>query len=95
MTKDEAIALADSKFWEAMSYRDRAVFQMNAELLCMPFGVFHEAMEKTLGRPVWTHEFGFNKDGLMRELNGEQPAPTMQEIIDLIPADKRMLLVTR
>jgi hypothetical protein len=65
---------------------------MFEELLCMPFDVFHEAVEKTLGRPVWTHEFGLNFDGLKAELLGEKPASTMEEIINLIPEDKRVVI---
>ena len=35
--------------------------------LCMPFSIFQEAVEKTLGRPVWTHEFAFY--GIKKESN--------------------------
>lgn len=83
------MALYESKFWEQMSFRDRAMFQMFEDLLCMPFGVFHEAVEKALGRPVFTHEFGLNREGLRRELLGESPAPTMG---DIIPKSKRIVL---
>lgn len=92
MTKNEAMALYESKFWEQMSFRDRAMFQMFEDLLCMPFDVFHEAIEKALGRPVFTHEFGLNREGLRRELLGESPAPTMGDIIALIPKSKRIVL---
>lgn len=93
MTKEQAIALYDSRFWESMSFRERAEFQMTEDLLCMPFEVFHKAMEEALGRPVWTHEFGLNRDGLKAELFGERPAPTMDEILDLIPSEKRIVLL--
>ena len=92
MTKNEAMALYESKFWEQMSFRDRAMFQMFEDLLCMPFGVFHEAVEKALGRPVFTHEFGLNREGLRRELLGAAPSPTMGDIIALIPKSKRIVL---
>ena len=92
MTKKEAIALHDSKFWEPMTYAERAKFQLFEPKLCMPFGVFHEAVEKALGRPVFTHEFGLNLDGLKRELLQISPAPTMEEIIDLVPAEKRIIV---
>ncbi len=92
MTRPEAVALYDSKFWEPMTYLERARFQLFEPRLCMPFDVFHEAVEKALGRPVWTHEFGLNWDGLGRELTHCSPAPTMQEIIDLIPAEKRIIV---
>lgn len=93
MTKEEAIALYDSGFWESMSYEDRAMFQLWEERLRMPFGVFHEAVEKALSRPVWTHEFSsLGSEGLKQELLGLRPAPTMEEIINLIPEEKRILI---
>ena len=91
MTKGEAIALAESRFWETMSQEDRAIFQLCEDRLCMPFKVFHEAVEAVLGRAVWTHEFA-HRDALKRELFGDKPAPTMEEILDLIPAEKRILV---
>jgi hypothetical protein len=91
MTKEEAIKLAESKFWEDMSLEDRAMFQLWEKKLCMPFGVFHEAVEKTLGRPVWTHEFAF-LDSLKEEMLGLRPAPSMEDIFNLIPAEKRTIV---
>lgn len=68
MTKVKAIELYNSKFWEKMSYQERAEIQLKEPFLCMPFDVFHEAMEKTLERPIWTHEFSLNYYGLVKEL---------------------------
>lgn len=95
MTEEEAIALHDSEFWKPMSYEERAKFQMLEERLCMPFDVFHEAVEKALGRSVWTHEFGMNREGLILELFHGEPAPSMGEIMGLIPEDKRILVVMK
>lgn len=95
ITKEIAIKLANSKFWEEMSHEQIAKFQMFEPLLCMPFGIFHEAMEKTLGRPVYTHEFGLNADGLKKELMGESPTPSLEEIINLIPKEKLVILVKK
>jgi hypothetical protein len=92
MTKEQAIALAESKFWEDLTLAQRARFQMNEELLCMPFAIFHEAVEKTLGRPVFTHEFGLNWAGLKAELNGECGPQTMAEILGMLPPDKVIIL---
>jgi hypothetical protein len=94
LTKEEAIALFDSKAWEAWSPRDRATFQMAQDLLCMPFSVFHQAVEETLGRAVFTHEFGTSgRPGLIKELLGEAPPRTFEEIMALIPADTRVLVL--
>lgn len=90
--KEAAIALAEAKHWEGMTHQERARFQLHTVELTMPFGVFQEAMEKTLGRPVWTHEFGLNLDGLIKEMNGDAPAPTMAQILELIPAEKRVVV---
>ena len=92
MTKEEAGQLYKSKFWEDMIYEEQAKFQMFEPLLCMPFDVFHEAVEKTLKRPVYTHEFGLNWKGLQKELMGESSSPTMEEILNLIPANKRIIV---
>lgn len=91
MTSEQAVRLASTKFWEDLTYEQRARFQMREELLCMPFSVFHEAVEKTLGRPVYTHEFGLNRAGIEAELRGDREAPTLDEILDLIPEEKRIV----
>lgn len=92
MTEDQAKKLYDSRFWEQMGHEERAWFQLFENRLCMPFDVFHEAITKALGRSVWTHEFAF-VDSLREELRGNRPPPTMEDIINLIPEDKRILLV--
>lgn len=93
MTQEQAVALYESKFWEELTLIQRALFQMREDRLCMPFDVFHEAVEKTLGRPVFTHEFAMNRDGLLAELEGHGPTPTIYEVMQLIPQDKRVIMV--
>jgi hypothetical protein len=90
--KEKAIALAESKWWEGKSHREIAEFQLFLEELCMPFDVFHEAIEKSLGRPVFTHEFGLNYEGLVSEFLGDRATPSLQEIFSLIPEEKRIIL---
>ena len=68
LTKEQATEFHDSGEWKDWSYREIAEFQMAQELLCVPFSAFHEAMEATLGRPIFTHEFGLNYGGLKKEL---------------------------
>lgn len=92
LTKEEAITFCENKCYEGMSYRQIAEFQIEQDRLCMPFDVFHEAIEKTLGRPVFTHEFAF-ADELRKELFGEKKKPTFEEILALIPEEKRILII--
>lgn len=90
--KESAIALSKSGWWKGLPPRDVATFQMFTDELSMPFGDFHEALEKTLGRPVFTHELAMNYDGLCDELLGKVPAPSMADILNLIPEDKRIVI---
>ena len=90
--KDNAIELADSEWWKERTHREIAGFQLFVKELCCPFDVFHEAVEKSLGRSVWTHEFGMNLDGIQDEFIGDGTAPSMQEIIEMIPEDKRIIV---
>lgn len=92
LTKTQAIKLAESGFWKEMSADEIVRFQLFEALLCMPFDTFHQAIEKALGRPVWTHEFAF-MDGLRKEFLKEKQPPTLDEVIALIPVDKRVLVV--
>ena len=87
-----AIALAQSDWWLARTARQIAKFQLFTVELCLPFGVFHRAVEETLGRPVLIHEFGLDVDGLIHELIGERDPPTFAEILALLPADTRPVL---
>ncbi len=94
MNREQAIALYESGFWKDMSLEDRARFQLFEPRLCMPFGVFQEAVEKTLDRPVYTHEFGASNIAALRaEFNGDKPAPTLEDILNLIPQNKRLVIV--
>jgi hypothetical protein len=92
MKTEEAKALYKTEFWKSLSNEEIATFQLFEDKLCMPFSVFHAAIEKVLGRPVYTHEFGLNHKGLEMELLGEKSPPTIEEIINLIPEDKRILI---
>ena len=86
LTKEQALAFYENKCYENMTERQIAEFQMEQDRLCIPFGVFHRAIEKVLGRPVFTHEFAF-PEKLRKELYGEKEPPTFEEICALIPKE--------
>lgn len=90
--REKAIELAETKWWEGKSAREIARHQLFTAELCCPFGVFHKAVEESLGRPVFTHEFGANWEGLCREFLGEGDPPTLQEIIGML-GDKTVVVV--
>jgi len=92
LTEEQAIAFAESGAWEKMDMKTRALFQMEQDRLCMPFDSFHEAVTKVLGRPVWTHEFGLNRDGLLAEMRGKASAPSFADILALLPAERTVVI---
>jgi hypothetical protein len=58
MTKEEAIAKAASRWYEGKSPQEIVEFQLYEDRLCMPLQLYQEAVEKVLGRPVYTIEYG-------------------------------------
>ena len=93
LTEAEAIVLAESGVWGNWDAEQIVECQLFQERLCLPFDVFHEAIEAVLGRPVWTHEFASsNIDNIRAEYAQTRPAPTMQDILDLIPAENRIVI---
>lgn len=89
LTKEQAIAMAENELYKTMDFREIAEFQIQQKFLCMPFSVFHEAVEKTVKRPVFTHEFGsIGCEGLKKEIfEGKEP-PSFKEILDIIVRTK-------
>lgn len=57
MTKEESLQKVATGWWIGKSAEDIVRFQLYEDRLCMPFGDFHEAVEKVLGRSVFTHAF--------------------------------------
>lgn len=57
LTLEEAIAYADSRWYEKASPREIVEFQLYESRLCMPLELFHAALEQALGRLVQTVEF--------------------------------------
>ena len=92
LTREQAIELAKSKVYENWTNKEIVRFQLFQEKLCMDFSRFHEALEKVLDRPIFTHEIAMNYDGIVSEFLGEKDSPTFEEIIELIPKDKRVVI---
>lgn len=91
LSKEEAIAFCESGKWKEMSDEEVFQLQMFQDLLCVDFGRFHQATEKVLGRPVFTHEFASPK-GLIDEYLGKRGKPSLEDIIGLIPRDKLIIV---
>ena len=74
MTREEALAKAATEWWKGKTAHEIVKFQLYEDRLCMPFDLYHEAVEEALSRPVWTHEFA-NMTALRAEYAGEQKPP--------------------
>ncbi len=86
--RQRAVALFESQWWLNRSTREIAKFQLFTAELCLPFSIFHHALEECLRRPIWIHEFGLNVEALVQEFLDERDAPTLDEILRLLPPDK-------
>ena len=91
MDKETAIELANSEWWKAYSPKEVALAQLKEPILCMPFDIFHQMVEKAIGRPVWTHEF-INPMVLIAEINGNINQPTFEEILYKLPNKNRIVV---
>lgn len=85
-TKEQAIEVFDSGVWKDWSDEEIVGLQLFQDRLCIPFARFYSAVEKVLGRSVWSHEFAF-RDLLIAEYTKERPMPTFEDIARLVPAE--------
>jgi hypothetical protein len=95
MTREEAIKMYDTGWWQHATDQEIVAFQLFEEKLCMPFGRFHEAVEKCLERPVFTHEFGLAHEQLKAEFLKQRPKSTFAEIMALIPKEKQIIIAVK
>lgn len=91
LTKREAINFSKSEKWKDWTAEEITAFQLLQKRLCVPMDVFHESIEVALKRPVFTHEFA-DFQRLRDELLGKGKKATLQEIMALIPQEKRIIV---
>ena len=98
LTKEQAIAIYEGKEWQNWTDEQIVQLQLYQDFLCVPFGRFHAAVEKVLGRPVWTHEFAGDtgRQRLIDEYEGKRPRGTVEEsfefLRELVP-DEKIIIV--
>ena len=91
LTTEQAIAMAESGVWKEWTAEQVVRFQLFQEKLYMDFSHFHKCMQDVIGRPVWTHEFAF-RDELVKEYLGAKETPSFEDILNLIPEEKRLVI---
>ena len=85
LTKEEALALIETKWWKKMPLTEAAYLQLKQDRLCLPWNEFNIGLKELLGRPVWTHEFA-NVKGLIDEADGKRKAPNnpIESLLEII-----------
>lgn len=94
LTEKQAIEFAKSEAWKDWTSSQIVLFQLFQKKLCMPFDIYHAAVEKELGRSVQVVEFGFNDKGLKAEFLGLGNPPTMEDVLAFFPKDKLVIFTT-
>lgn len=92
LTLYQAKQLIEAEIWENMTSREIAEFQINTDRLCMPFSVFHTAVTETLGRTVMNVSLAISRDSIIKEMRGERPALTLENIVGFIPEEQRKIV---
>ncbi len=92
LNKEEAVRFYKSGEWKKWSNEDIVKLQLFQNCLCVSFERFYKAIEKVLERPVWTHEFAYI-ELLQEEYYKLKGKPSMKEIVNLIPKEKRVIVV--
>jgi hypothetical protein len=92
-TEEQAIAFAKSEVWKDWTDEEIVRLQLFQNRICVDFNRFHRALNAVLKRPVFHHELiSKNYNNVVEEYLGTKEPPTMEEIINLIPEDKRLML---
>ncbi len=94
LNRKQALDIYNSKVWEKWADEEIVKFQLYQDRLGVPFDRFHAALEKMLGRSVWTHELSSsNINNIRMEFEGIKQKPTFEEIMGLIPKEKLIMVM--
>lgn len=66
--KNAMLPYENNYWWESEDPVQIAMYQIFENILMVDFDKFHEGLEIIVGRPVFTHELGFNVEGIRKEV---------------------------
>lgn len=90
-TTGQAVRFSDSQWYLNKSAQEISAMQLFEPKLIVPkFDIFHGALEKTLGIPVQTLEFGFGLDRLKKLFM--EKVPNAEELISKMEAEKQKFI---
>lgn len=91
LTYEQAVNFSRSKVWKDWTPDQIVRLQLFQQRMCVDSEHFHRCLQDVLGREVFTHEFAY-RDDLVLEYLGEKEPPTFDEIVLLIPEEKRLVI---
>lgn len=83
LTKEQVRTIKEGKLYEKMSARQCAAFQMEQEIVFLPFPILHASIDFVLGRSVTINEFG-DMEKLRKEVLDKQPSPTFEQALAIM-----------
>ncbi len=86
LTRDQAIAFSREVNWSSWSDDKIVKFQLFQTLSCVGFDRYHEAIENVLGRPVYIHELGIERETLIADYLERRPAPSNEDLLKDLPS---------
>lgn len=91
LTTGQAVRFSDSQWYLTKTAEEISAMQLFEPKLIVPkFDIFHEAMEKALGIPVQTIEFGLGLDYLKKQFM--EKVPNAEELIAKMEAEKQAFI---
>jgi hypothetical protein len=89
---ETAIALYQSGWWRERPAKEVALFQLQTAELSLPFSEFGRVLKEATGRYVTKYELS-QPESLIAEIMGERPAPTHEELAQLLALEQFVDLV--
>lgn len=88
LTKEQCFALANSVAWSLMDKSSRAAFQLEQDLICIPFPELQQTVSEIVGYSVYTHAFHPALCVELREqVRAKVRAPTFAEVLAMLPVE--------
>jgi len=94
MTQEEAIKIGKSGIYKTWTHEEKVDTQLYNEYICMPVGDFLESLTVVFKRPVYDIELLDGGENLKAELEGRKSPPTIDEIVNMFPGDKIIVVIT-
>jgi len=89
LTKKQAVEIADRELWKKWNDKELVRMQLFQKRLLVPLDQFQMAVQRCIGRPVWTHELGMESSlfRIQKDFLKEDLPPSEEEILKMIPED--------